>query len=410
MVRKISFLLSVLMLMSSLLLLSGCVDIGSEEGMNFMLVSDASLYTFAKYYDGPEDAYLCIVDDYAGEELVIPSTYKGKPVVAVSSGTDSQSQASVKSLVLPEGVMYVDSGFGGYSNLASISFPESLVGVFSSFNGCKALTSIKFMTHSSMTIRFSFNRCTNLENVVYSYGVNDVSDDSFVDDPRLPGSVSYEPSGETTTVPTEPVNESEYSEYMEEICAAGNDWANGVMMRAIDKLCDAGTVTRSTISDEHLFKFSGFDGVLFADDEVRAQLTSGFVLDGPVICARYRTYSDSQSFSVLVRPLEADPSLSDFDYIDIRNGSFADSFARSVDECRYLIVMMGVISNVEEGFYMGNIDRCTTSTEVLIIDTSSEEVVHIEHIGANRPADTTQFATGKMLEDEATEYVRSLMG
>ena len=57
---------------------------------------------------------------------------------------------------------------------------------------------------------------------------------------------------------------------------------------------------------------------------------------------------------------------------------------------------------------MGDLDRMSTSTEVLIIDTSSEEVVHIEHIGTNCPGDVAQFTTGKMLEDEALSYVLSL--
>ena len=409
MIKKINLVLSLLILLLSLLLLSGCDGNDTEGGMFFLKVSEADQYTFTQYYDGPEDAYLCVVDDFAEEELVIPSTHKGNPVVAVSSGTNSLSQTNVRSLVLPEGVMYVDSGFGGYKSLESVTFPESLVGVFSSFNGCSSLASVKFMAHSEITIRFSFNRCKNLESVIYSYGVNDISDDSFVDDPMLPGSVSYDPSGETTTVPTEPVNESQYYEAMEEMRAASNDWAEGLMMRAIDKLYDAGSVMRSNISDEHLFKFAGVDGVAFADDAVRAQLTSAFILDGPVICAKYRTFTDSRFFAVLTRPMEADPSLSDFDFVDVSGNTYADAFARSTDECRYLMVMMGVISRVEEGYYMGNIDRDTVSTEVLIIDVASEEVVHIEHIGANRPGDVAQFTSGKMLEDDANEYVRGLL-
>ena len=407
MIKKIFLVLSLLILLPSLLLLSGCDGNDTEGGMIFLNVSEANQYTFTQYYDGLEDAYLCVVDDYAEEELVIPDTYKGLPVVAVSTGTNSLSQANVKRLVIPEGVMYVDSGFGGYKNLESVTFPESLVGVFSSFNGCSSLASVKFMAHSEITIRFSFNRCKNLESVIYSYGVNDVSDDSFVDDPKLPGSASYDPSGETTAATTEQTNESEYNEAMEEVRAASNDWAEGVMTRAIDKLYDAGIVTRSAIGDEHLFIYN-VDGIMFADDESREQYSSYFVLDGSVICAKYRTFTDSRSFAVLTRPMKADPSLSDFDFVDVIGNTYADAFARSTDECRYLIVMTGVISRVEEGYYMGDLDRMSTSTEVLIIDTSSEEVVHIEHIGTNCPGDVAQFTTGKMLEDEALSYVLSL--
>ena len=405
---KLKYPFIIIAMVGILIMLTGCGGSG-EEGMSFFKLTDCTTYNFYKYYEGdPEEAYLCVVNGYTDPDLTIPATYKDKPVVAVATGSDDLTRVKIKHVVIPEGVLFIESGFSSYSSLESVSFPSTLRGIFNSFSGCSALTSVNFTSHDKMIIRFSFNRCKNLESVVYSYGTNDVSDDCFMEDPKLPGSASYDPSGSIATETYETVNESEYIESMKDLVDSGNDWARGLMNRAIDKLYDEGSVSVSKIAEDDLFAFDSQRGVAYPDDETGNRLSSEFVPDGPVICAKYSSYTETTSFMVYTRPLEADPSLSDYDFIDVRIHTCDDAFARSIEECKYLIIVAGVTSNIEKEVYMGGIDRNTTSTVVMIVDVASEEVVHIEHIGTVRPSDVTQFATGRMMEDEAVEYIMSI--
>ncbi|MBR2523660.1 MAG: leucine-rich repeat domain-containing protein [Clostridiales bacterium] len=408
MARRFSLIMVFALLLSSFMLLSGCSN--ADEGLKYYELTDASLYQFMEDYEGPDDAYLCVVEEYAEAELTVPSTYKGKPVVAVSSGTNNMSQANVKELILSEGIMYVDSGFSGYKNLTSVSFPSSLVGVYTSFNGCNSLKSLEFP--GNVTIKYSFSRCSNLESIVYRGSSNEISDDSYLADPKLPGSPDYAPDGGTateTTRVTEPeMNEYDYNMLMEEVQSTGSDWAEGIMERAIAALVDSGDVSGTTLDGKKMFAFDGDNGAAFTGDEARDRYTSDFERDGAVICGKYYYSDDSFLFSLYLRPFNADPDLSDYDFIDVSTNSCVDSFAGTTDECRYLIVVMGVVSDVDEEFYMGGIDRETVSTEVLIIDVDSEEIVHIEHIGVSRPGTTAQRPVGNMLEADALEYVRTV--
>jgi len=78
-----------------------------ESGLLFTLISNNTAYSVSKGTSG-------------AAEVVIPSTYEGKPVTQIAA-----------------------NGFSSYTNLTSITIPASVTSIgYNAFNGCTGLTSI----------------------------------------------------------------------------------------------------------------------------------------------------------------------------------------------------------------------------------------------------------------------------
>lgn len=124
----------ILMLICSLCFVTGCQSEKKkyeEMGLTFYKISSLSGYRFLETYEGNKNAYLCQVNHSTLETLEIPATYNKKPVVALTSS--NQENQTLKTLVLPEGLLYLTNAFNQYKKLSDVTFPSSLVSISDSF-------------------------------------------------------------------------------------------------------------------------------------------------------------------------------------------------------------------------------------------------------------------------------------
>lgn len=96
---------------------------------------------------------------------------------------------------------------------------------------------------------------------------------------------------------------------------------------------------------------------------------------------------------------------------------FDDRLADAKDDLRYVITYRSYETQREQNFYRvvrgsgGLRDRITVSTIVYVVDARSGEVVHIRHVGCDKPpAEYSTRSRGSVLTKEAKEYIASLLG
>lgn len=132
------------------------------------------------------------------EQIVIPETYKGKPVTRIlpnafegstnlteiiipSSITAIEDEAfkycfNLTSVIIPESVISIgDSAFSNCLTLAKIILPNSLtiIGDFA-FDNCTSLTSIVIPDRVTYIGEYAFDHCTNLTNVIIGDNVTTI--------------------------------------------------------------------------------------------------------------------------------------------------------------------------------------------------------------------------------------------
>ena len=88
----------------------------------------------------------------------------------------------------------------------------------------------------------------------------------------------------------------------------------------------------------------------------------------------------------------------------------ADRFADSQDGCRYVVAYLGVISRVDEAYYMGGADRRSVTTLVVVMDLRTREFVHIHVVGTDIPEPVTEVPVGSTMDAEARAYMLGLLG
>ena len=130
------------------------------------------------------------------EKVVIPKTYKGKPVTRVYDRAFKGAD-TIEEVVLPEGLLYIDklafsecinlqsvkipstvkelggSSFAGCENLQSVTFAKGCVlekigG--SSFDGCTSLTEFEVPSSVQEVGSYAFQNCTALEEITFLEG------------------------------------------------------------------------------------------------------------------------------------------------------------------------------------------------------------------------------------------------
>ena len=155
---KIVVLSIVLALMSSLL--CAC-DI---DEFKFTLHEDGKGYILEKYNS---------TSDSAKEDVIIPETYEGLPVIGIQNGAFSGNTA-LKSVVIPEGVKVIGcSAFGGCTELTSVTIPSSVTTIEDgAFEGCTSLRLI-IVPQAVEIGRHAFKGCSSLTKM--SFGMAEES-------------------------------------------------------------------------------------------------------------------------------------------------------------------------------------------------------------------------------------------
>ena len=162
--KKISIVFALVLALVGLI--SGCQD-KQYSNLNFALREDRQTY---KVTGGtiPEDGH-----------LVIPATYRGKPVVEIE--TEAFRDSTLTRLTLPEGLTEIgSSAFYGCTGITEIKFPESLKNVgFYAFYGCTGITEIVIPDAVKAIGGSAFSDCMGLKKVTIGNGTVTIGTKAF---------------------------------------------------------------------------------------------------------------------------------------------------------------------------------------------------------------------------------------
>lgn len=136
-------------------------------------------------------------------EVVIPDTYNGRPVVAISEGA-FRGNPFMKTVEMPDTILYIGGGafkncrrlesiripegvlelrgntFEGCSSLRYVDLPESIVEIHGEcFLHCKKLQGIKLPPHITEIKGNTFDGCSSLQSIVIPEGVTRIAAHAF---------------------------------------------------------------------------------------------------------------------------------------------------------------------------------------------------------------------------------------
>nr|MCS5580574.1 leucine-rich repeat domain-containing protein [Gammaproteobacteria bacterium] len=105
-------------------------------------------------------------DKNASGELVIPSTYEGKPVTSIG-GSAFYNCSRITSARIPESVTSIGgSAFSGCSRLTSVRIPDSVTSIGDrAFRYCSNLTSVTIGNSVTSIEGWTFDYCGSLTSV-----------------------------------------------------------------------------------------------------------------------------------------------------------------------------------------------------------------------------------------------------
>ncbi len=104
------------------------------------------------------------IGDYIGGDIIIPATYKGRPVIGIAPSAFNDCGSITTSVVIPDSVMSIgDSAFSGCRSLVNITIPNSVTSIGdSAFSGCSGLTSIIIPNSVTSIVSSAFQGCTGI--------------------------------------------------------------------------------------------------------------------------------------------------------------------------------------------------------------------------------------------------------
>lgn len=149
-------------------------DEKKETGLTYEKVDGG--YSVKQYYyaDGKTGS-----DGRAPLNLVIPSEYKGEPVIAISNSA-FEGRKELVSVEIPNSVTNINYGAFAAAGLLSVKFGTGLktVGI-SAFNACKELTKIELPIGVISIKSKAFYSCSELITVVIPSTVTSIEDEAF---------------------------------------------------------------------------------------------------------------------------------------------------------------------------------------------------------------------------------------
>lgn len=113
--------------------------------------------------------------------IEIPSTYKGKVILGISTSAFSSCN-QLQSVVIPDSIMSIgDNAFEQCSNLTSINIPNSVTDICHwAFQGCTKLDNITLSNNITLVGDYSFADCNNLKNITIPDSVTKIDNGAFV--------------------------------------------------------------------------------------------------------------------------------------------------------------------------------------------------------------------------------------
>ncbi len=166
--KSVSLLLSLLMVISIITSMPLTASAASVDDLKFKLNDDRKSYC----------VYSC--EESAEGKLVIPSTYKNKPVTEIYVNA-FRDCTSIKSITIPDSVTSINWGaFSDCTSLESVEIPDSVKSIGDdAFENCTSLKSIE-IPDSVTSISFGvFYNCTSLKSVEIPDSVKSIGSSAF---------------------------------------------------------------------------------------------------------------------------------------------------------------------------------------------------------------------------------------
>ena len=114
------------------------------------------------------------------EDIVIPSTYNGLPVMEIGNSAFSEYQF-IRSVTFPITLELIGPGaFSNCSSLASIEIPEGVTEIYqNAFSGCTRLETITLSTSLKRIEVNVFSGCSSLTSIKIPEGVTEIHQNAF---------------------------------------------------------------------------------------------------------------------------------------------------------------------------------------------------------------------------------------
>lgn len=117
---------------------------------------------------------------YKGGDIVIPSTYRGLPVVEIGYGA-FKSDKKLTSVAIPDSVTLIsDDAFENQTSLTSVNVGKNVVSIgVSAFEGCTNLKTVVISDATESISAHAFDRCTSLESITLGKNVKKIGGSAF---------------------------------------------------------------------------------------------------------------------------------------------------------------------------------------------------------------------------------------
>ena len=147
---------------------SVCINCG-EPGVELELSSDETHYIVSG-----------LKGDCDETDIIIPSTYRGKPVTSIGSNA-FRVCTSLTSITMPNSITSIgEYAFYNCKGLSSIEIPSSVTSIGdSTFSGCESLTSITIPESVTSIGSGAFYLCESLTSITIPDGVTSIGSSAF---------------------------------------------------------------------------------------------------------------------------------------------------------------------------------------------------------------------------------------
>ena len=166
--KGLSFILSLIMVISVISSVPITVSAASVDDLTFTLNDDGVSYSVTD------------CTSTASGELIIPETYNGLPVTGIGYKAFYEC-TSITSVSIPESVTTIGHwAFFSCSNLGTINIPNGVTNIDEyTFSDCKKLTSINIPDSVTSISGYAFRNCANLSYVKIGNSVKSISTYAF---------------------------------------------------------------------------------------------------------------------------------------------------------------------------------------------------------------------------------------